>query len=274
MSYRTILVNLDIDRPVNPITNAAIDLASHVGARLIGLCAAQALLSPFAMQATGYVATCDTQQMYKDIEERMEEIHAAFRALTADRVESEWRPEMTAPTEAIVEAARAADLIVMAAAEGARSGDSYRTADPASVVLRAGRPVLVAGSGRNAIPAKTIVICWKDSREGRRAVIDAIPLLSLAKDVTVVSVSSEPDASLRKSNADVVSYLARHNVKARSHISKSADETIGLLQFVDQSGADLIVAGAYGHSRLREWVFGGITRFILDETARNRFMSS
>jgi nucleotide-binding universal stress UspA family protein len=105
-------------------------------------------------------------------------------------------------------------------------------------------------------------------------VADAIPLLSLARDVTVVSVSSDPGASLRKSNADVVSYLARHNVRARSHISKSADETIGLLQFVDQSGANLIVSGAYGHSRLRELVFGGITRFLLDESGRNRFMSS
>lgn len=274
MSYRSILVNLDIDRPVEQITHAAVDLASQVGARLIGLCAAQAFLSPFAMQATSYAATSATQQMYRDLEDRMEQVHQEFRALTAGRVEYEWRPEMAAPTQAIVEAARAADLIVMAAGEGAQSGDSYRTADPAGVVLRSGRPVLVAGSLRNAIPAKKIVVCWKDSREARRAVIDAIPLLSLAKDVTVVSVSSEPDASLRKSNADVVSYLGRHNVKARSHISKSADETIGLLQFVDQSGADLIITGAYGHSRLREWVFGGITRFLLDETSRNRFMSS
>lgn len=274
MSYRTILVTLDIDRPVKPITNAAVDLASQVGARLIGLCAAQPLLSPFAVQATSSAATIAMQQMYRDLEDRMEQVHQKFHATAAGRVELEWRAEMRAPTEAIVEAARAADLIIMAAAEGAHSGDSYRTADPASVVLRAGRPVLVAGSGKNAIPVEKIVICWNDTREARRAVIDAIPLLPLAKDVTVVSVSSEPDASLRKSNADVVSYLAGHNVKARPHISKSADETIGLLQFVDQSGADLIVTGAYGHSRLREWVFGGITRFLLDETTRSRFMSS
>lgn len=274
MSYRSILVNLDIDRPVKPITNAATDLAVQVGARLIGLCAAQVFPSPFALQTTSCAATSATQRMYKDIENRIEEIHAEFRALTADRVESEWRTEMSGPTEAIVEAARAADLIVMAAGEGAQSGDSYRTADPASVVLHSGRPVLVAGNGRHAMPVKKIVVCWKDTREARRAVADAIPLLSLAKDVTVVSVSSEPDTSLRKSNADVVSYLAHHNVRARSHISKSADETIGLLQFVDQSGADLIVSGAYGHSRLRELVFGGITRFLLDESGRNRFMSS
>lgn len=274
MSYRTILLNLDIDRPVKPISNAAVDLASQVGARVIGLCAAQPLLSPFAMQATSSAATIAMQQMYKDLEDRMEQVHQEFRAVAAGRVELEWRAEMSAPTEAIVEAARAADLIFMAAAEGAHSGDSYRAADPAGVTLRAGRPVLIPGSAAEPIASGKIVICWKDTREARRAVADAIPLLSLAKDVTVVSVSSEPNTSLRKSHADVVSYLAHHNVRARSHISKSADETIGLLQFVDQSGADLIVSGAYGHSRLRELVFGGITRFLLDESGRNRFMSS
>ena len=274
MSYRTILVNLGIDRPVKPITNAAVDLASQVGARLIGLCAAQPLLSPFALQATSSAATIVMQQMYRELEDRMEQVHQEFRATAAGRVELEWRAEMSAPTEAIVEAARAADLIFMAAAEGAHSGDSYRAADPAGVTLRAGRPVLIPGSAAEPIASGKIVICWKDTREARRAVADAIPLLSLAKDVTVVSVSSEPDTSLRKSHADVVSYLAHHNVRARSHISKSADETIGLLQFIDQSSADLIVSGAYGHSRLRELVFGGITRFLLDESGRNRFMSS
>jgi len=274
VNYRTILVNLDIDRPVKPITNAAVNLASQVGARLIGVCAAQPLVSPLAMQAASYAATSATQRIYKDLEDRMEQVHQEFRAAAADRVELEWRAEISAPTEAIVEAARAADLIFMTAVEGAHSGDSYRTADPADVTLRAGRPVLVARRAAEPIASGKIVVCWKDTREARRAVADAIPLLSLAQDVIVVSVSSEPDASLRKSNADVVSYLTHHNVRARSHISKSADETIGLLQFVDQSGADLIVSGAYGHSRLRELVFGGITRFLLDESGRNRFMSS
>ncbi len=274
MSYRTILLNLDIDRPVKPAANAAIDLALQVGARMIGLCAAQPLLSAFAIQATSSAATSAMQQVYRDLEDRIEQVRQELHAVAAGKIELEWRAEMSAPTDAIVEASRAADLILMTAAEGAHSGDSYRAADPAIVALRAGRPVLITESPAKAIAVGKIVVCWKDTREARRAVVDAIPLLSLAKDVTVVSVSSEPDASLRKSNADVVSYLARHNVKARSHISKSADETIGLLQFVDQSSADLIVSGAYGHSRLRELVFGGITRFLLDESGRNRFMSS
>lgn len=89
MSYRTILLNLDIDRPVKPIANAAVELASQVGARVIGLCAAQPLLSPFAMQATSSAETSVMQQMYRDLEDRMEQVHQEFRAAAAGRVELE-----------------------------------------------------------------------------------------------------------------------------------------------------------------------------------------
>ncbi len=273
MSYRSILVNLDIDRPTEPITHAAIDLASRSSARLIGLCAAEAPM-PMIMPATGYIATEAWQQMRKNIEERIEKVRAEFHRLTTGTIETEWRGEVTPPTEAVVEAARAVDLVLMAAADGASSGDTYRTADPAAVVLGAGRPVLIVGGDKNEIPTGKIVVGWKDTREARRAVTDALPLLSVAYEVMVVSVTSEPGSVQKQSLDDVVSHLAQHNVKARPHMIKSADETIGFLQFIDESKADLIVTGAYGHSRLREWAFGGITRFLLDETGRNRFMSS
>ncbi|MGB3874825.1 MAG: universal stress protein [Shinella zoogloeoides] len=240
MVYRSILVNLDIDRPVEPLTQAAIDLASRSGARLIGLCAAR---TPA---------------------ERMEEVRAAFLHLAANRIEAEWRGETMTPTEAVVAAARVADLVLMAA------GDR---ADPAAVVLRTGRPLLVVGSDCDTIATRKIVIGWKDTREARRAIADALPLLSVAYDVAVVSVSPEPAPAERQSLSDIVSYLARHNVKARPQMIKSADETIGFLQFVDESDADIVVTGAYGHSRLREWVFGGITGLLLEENTRTRFLS-
>jgi hypothetical protein len=145
--YRSILVNLDIDRPFEPITEAAIDLASRSGARLVGLCAAETLA------------------------ERMEEARAAFLHLAANRIEAEWRGETMAPTEAVVAAARIADLVLMAAEE---------RADPAAIVLRAGRPLLVVGRDRDAIATRKIVIGWKDTREARRAIADALPLLSVA----------------------------------------------------------------------------------------------
>jgi len=272
MSYKSILVNLDIDRPIASITKAAMELASRSGARLIGVCAADAPM-PMMVPEAAYMATETWQQMRGGIEERIEQVHAAFRDLTAGGIETEWRGAILPPTDAIVAGARMADLVVMAAADGAKSGDAYRTADPASVVLRAGRPLLVIGSDKEEIPARKIVIGWKDTREARRAVADALPLLSIAYDVTVVTVTTEATAIEKQSVADVVSYLARHNVKAKSRLIKSSDETIGFLQFIDESRPDLIVTGAYGHSRVREWVFGGVTRFLLDETGRNRFMS-
>lgn len=240
MVYRSILVNLDIDRLAEPITQAAIELASRSGARLIGLCAAE---TPT---------------------ERAEEIRTTFLRLAANRVEAEWRGQVTTPTEAVVAAARIADLVLM---------ETGGRADPETVVLRAGRPLLVIGSGQDALPARKIVIGWKDTREARRAIADALPLLSVAYDVAVVSVSPEPTPAERQSLTDIVAYLARHNVKVRPQMIKSADETIGFLQFIDASAADIIVTDAYGHSRLREWAFGGITRLLLDENTRNRFLS-
>ena len=72
----------------------------------------------------------------------------------------------------------------------------------------------------------------------------------------------------------MIAFLAAHGVKAGPKLIDSRDEYIDLLNFIDGSEADLVVSGAYGHSRLREWAFGGVTRSLLDETRLNRFMSS
>ena len=174
----------------------------------------------------------------------------------------------------MVEASRSADLIIMSASEGAATGGSYRVADPASVVLRAGRPLLVVAGKAEQVPTKKIVIAWKDTREARRAVADAVPLLGSADEVTVVTVAGQVDQWVREGLADVADFLGGHGIKTTREMIEGPDEVISLLEFLDLSGADLVVSGAYGHSRLREWAFGGVTRSLLDETGLNRFMSS
>ena len=71
-----------------------------------------------------------------------------------------------------------------------------------------------------------------------------------------------------------MAFLGAHGVEARPELVEGPDEHIALFEALDKCGADLIVSGAYGHSRLREWAFGGVTRSLLDETGRNRFMAS
>ncbi|MGB3390682.1 MAG: universal stress protein [Pseudaminobacter sp.] len=273
MSYKSILVNLDIDGPIVPVVKAALDLARRSEAKLIGICAADIPL-PMVMEEGSALAARMWEQMREDVGKRLKDVHAEFNQLTAGSVETEWRDDVTNPTHAVVAASRLADLVVMAASEGASTGDAYRFADPASVALRAGRPLLVVASKAEQVPARKVVVAWKDTREARRAVTDAVPLLASADEVTVVSVVAQVDQWAREGATDVVAFLAAHGVKAKPKLIEGPDEHLMLFQFLDESAADLVVSGAYGHSRLREWVFGGVTRSLLDETRLNRFMSS
>lgn len=273
MSYKSVLVNIDIDGPVIPIVKVAIDIARRHDARLIGLCGADAPL-PMATPEGGVLIAEAWQQMRDDIEERFTEVRSEFDGLTAGSVRAAWRQSLTSPTHAVVQAAQAADLIVIAASEGAATGDPYRHANPASVVLRAGRPVLVVRDKVEQFNAERIVVAWKNTREARRAIADAVPLLVAAKEVTVVTVVAELDQWIRDGLDDVLAFLAEHGIKATPRLIESTDEYIELLNFIDRSDADLVVSGAYGHSRLREWAFGGVTRALLDEARLNRFLSS
>jgi len=273
MSYKSILVNLDIDGPVVPVVKAAVDLAARQKARLIGFCAADAPM-PMAGPEASALAAETWMQMRKDIQSRSKELRGKFETLVAGAVETEWREALDNPTRALAYESRAADLIVMGAVEGAATGDAYRRADPGSVALQAGRPLLVVARDTERVPAESVVVAWKDTREARRAVADAIPLLKAARTVVVVTIAEEKDPWAEQGVSDVAGFLSRHGVKARSEVLESTDDSDRLVEFIAASHADLVVSGAYGHSRLREWAFGGVTRSLLDETGLNRFMSS
>ena len=110
------------------------------------------------------------------------------------------------------------------------------------------------------------MIAWKDTREARRAVRDALPLLQEAQRVSIAEVTSEGmEESAVARIADVARYLAHHDVSVGQQTGIAADESEGnvLLRLAREQDADLIVAGAYGHNRLSEWVFGGVTRNLL-----------
>ncbi|CAK7260435.1 MULTISPECIES: universal stress protein [unclassified Shinella] len=273
MSYKSILVNLDADRSNVVVVKAASALAQRWNARLIGFCAADAYL-PVTGPEGATLAGEVWQQMRDDDERRFKDRRKEFEALVAGAAETEWRDAMERPTYALVQASRAADLVVMQAADGAATRDTARRSDPGSAVLQTGRPLLIVGTGTEHRIGRKIVVAWKDTKEARRAVFDAIPLLQAADDVIVVTVASTIDQCARASIADITAFLARHGVAARNETVESYRESDSLIALVDRYDADLVVSGAFGHSRLREWAFGGMTRSLLDETRLNRFMSS
>jgi nucleotide-binding universal stress UspA family protein len=176
----------------------------------------------------------------------------------------EWRASLDFPTEYIMREARAADLVIIGRQWAPM--DPYRSLDPGSLVLKVGRPVLVVPEGITSLSAKKIMIAWKDVREARRAVLDAVPFLREAASVMLVEVVEagvEQQAFHRLK--DVARFLERHHITIVSErvLASQVTTTDSLLRWVEDNQSDLIVAGAYGHSRLGEWIFGGVTRDLL-----------
>lgn len=273
MTYKSILVNLDIDGPIAPLTKLAMEFAHSFDARLIGLSAAD--FQPPIADASGMGIDLEIVDIQiKQIESRLQAVQAEFEALAGTTVDTQWRSAVRGPTSFLLEQARMADLVVTGSSGGSLPGNGYRHVDLGSLALHAGRPVFVAGGGVETLPASRMLVAWKDTREARRAVADALPLLSLAQEVIVVTIDPEEDSHAQSGLADVSDYLARHGIKARTEVIMVKSEGERLTEFARSIHADIVVSGAYGHSRLRELVFGGVTRSLLKDELLNRFMSN
>ncbi|WP_421914395.1 universal stress protein [Mesorhizobium sp.] len=269
MSYKSIAVNLAVDADPSPMVKAATELAKHFGARLIGLAAAD--VPPLVPTGDGMVFDGEIMQIQREqIEERLHELRAEFEKLVPSTVASEWGQAVCSPTRFLTVSARAADLIVVG---GDKADNVYRDVDIGSLALGAGRPVLVAATNGQHVRGGTVLVAWKDTREARRAVADALPFLARANEVVVATMDTDPDGSIHNSLADVAAFLELHGVKARTELLVGEGDGGRLLAFAHSIHADLIVSGAYGHSRLREWAFGGLTRRLLEESGINRIMS-
>ncbi|HEY5700583.1 MAG TPA: universal stress protein [Gammaproteobacteria bacterium] len=148
---------------------------------------------------------------------------------------------------------------------------------PGAVALSGGRPVLVIPrAGARTLVAKRTVVAWNESREATRAISDAMPILQMAERVEVLNVSSGAHASAGESSVATMSrHLTRHGVKAEANVMSQGevDPAELLLSHVNRYGADLVVMGAYGHSRLREFVLGGMTRHLLNYSPVPLFLS-
>jgi nucleotide-binding universal stress UspA family protein len=274
VTIRTILVNIEIDTPPSPLLRCAIDLAGRFGATLIGVCAAEPSATYVGLDG-GTVAAEWYGEERRQIEEQLTDAAAMFRSALPAGLANEFRTYVDTPTRCVVSAARAADLIVLGA-QTPPSGASYaRSVDAGEVILTAGRPVLIPGIGVSEIMADKIVVGWKDTREARRAASDALPLLMAAKDVRLVAVDEGDYEAEQASLDDAVAWLKRHGVAAQGEIRSQGDgASVALESAAMEFGADLIVTGGYGHSRMRELLFGGVTRELLRYRGVSRFVSN
>ena len=263
MSYATVMVHVDVDATADARIRLAAGLADRFAASLIG--ASACLLPSYPAEGAYFVTRNVVEQERRDIETLLVRAETAFRAAAgADRSRIEWRAAIELPDTYLAAQARAADLVIVGRASGAV--DVARAPDPGSIALRAGRPVLVVPPGIAALAGERVVVGWKDTRETRRALRDALPLLARAGAVTLVEICDEPSVSKgRQHLEDVARYLAHHQVKVGAKIATHPEGRVAdeLIRLAEADNADLIVAGAYGHSRLGEWVLGGVTRDLL-----------
>jgi nucleotide-binding universal stress UspA family protein len=240
-------------------------LARELGACLIGVGAETFAPLMAADAPMPYAPHERIGRLMEMMEKDLQDAQQSFRRDAAG-ADLDWRRFHEAPSRALIRMAHAADLIVVSPRGEAAAG---READPGEVVINAGRPVLVVPSHSRRMRTDTVVVAWKDTRETRLAIVAALPLLRLAGDVVVQAISGEHTAdSLTAQTDEVAAHLRRQGVKARARVSSSKDGVVnGLMRAVSADGADLIVAGAYGHSRMQELVFGGVTEHFLRNPA-------
>jgi nucleotide-binding universal stress UspA family protein len=270
MTYRNLLVQVDDSRGCARRIAFAIDLAVAHDAHLTGLYViAEASPAAFAQGFPPELMADVQQQSRAQADAALARFGEAARR---NQIAFETRIDRVLYTE-IAEAAltnaRYADLAILGQhdPDDAASGPRYL---PAEVVLGCGRPVLIVPYiGPAATFGERVIIAWDASREAARAVNDALPLLRRAQKVGVVSVNPRPwpFAHGEEPGADIGLHLARHGVKVevQRFEGRDIDTANAILSHLADQSADLLVMGAYGHSRVREFVLGGVTRTILSE---------
>lgn len=268
MTFKNILVHVDTSAQCKQRLDVASNLARSFGAHLSGVYAIPPALTAMMMTAEYFPAELVAEQEERE-RERAKEAKAIFDKYMADAgIAAEWRQREGALARVVAMNARYADIAVLSQADASSEYAGEAMELPADVALTAGRPVLVIPYiGAWKTLGSHVLVGWNASRESTRAVNDALPLLQRAKKVTVLAINPERgvDAHGEVPGADIALHLARHGVKAEASQTVAGDIDVGdvILSRASDLGADLIVIGAYGHSRVREIVLGGVTRHLL-----------
>ena len=275
MTYATVMVSLALDRSNDARLEIAGQLAKRFSACAIGITAGE--FSPPLYFTTGEQAQRVIDQGQAAVRNRIAEVEAQFRAAVQNRAAAvEWRCAEDFPTRFIIQQARAADIIVVGENAGDALGDPYMQANPSDLLMQTGRPLLVVPDASDWLDLRSVLIAWKDTPECRRAIVDALPILREAKDVIVAEiVEDEADRSAAAPGVeDLVAWLLRHGVLASGRVpSEPGNAAAQLDRIASELGAGVVVAGAYGHSRFREWVFGGVTKRLVNPSKRCSLLS-
>jgi nucleotide-binding universal stress UspA family protein len=271
MTYATVMVSLALDQSNEARLEAAGQLAERFDAGIVGIAASQ--FSPPLYFTSGQLAQNLIDEGRAAVKQRIAELEAQFRQAVQKRARQvEWRGAIDFPVRFLLQEARCADIIVSGADRGAFS-DPFVQAGPKDLVMQLGRPLLIVPDAVHWLDLRSALVAWKDTTEARRAIADALPMLRKAKDVTVAAIveqgSGMPAVASRVK--DVVAWLSHHGISASERVEEKdedRDATAQLDEMAADVGAGIVVAGAYGHSRFRELILGGMTQHLITQSAR------
>ncbi len=262
---KDIIVNLSVARNGSTVGNYAVSVAAALQAHLTGIAFIYDPVVPIS--GTGYIPADVIESQRADNETAAEAAIKDFTAAT-DRAGISAEPQMlsaslTGAGDQFARMARRFDLAIVGQAQPEMSTMEQIIGE--TTLFESGRPIIMVPYIQKA-PFKTsnVMICWDGSRTAARAVADAIPILGKSSRIEIVSVTSERGKQDEIEGADIGQHLARHGLKVDVHrISRgNIDVADARLSHAADSAADLMVMGGYGHSRLREFVLGGVTRSI------------
>ena len=276
MTIKDIVVNLSVAEGGSFAGDYAVSVAAALDAHLTGIAFAYDPIVPVA--STGYIPPEVIETQQHDSEEAAKAAITRFSG-AADRAGVVAEPTMLAASFAgagdqFGQIARRFDLAIVGQAE--RDKGAVEELIGESALFESGRPVILVPYIQKApLKLDRVMACWDGSRQAARAIADAMPLLERAALVEVVIVANERGKKDEIPGADMGQHLARHGLKVDvKRISEgSIDVADALLSHAADVSADLIVMGGYGHSRLREFILGGVTRDVLRTMTVPTFMA-
>lgn len=278
MALKDILVHMDSSPAAPARLDYAIRLAQKHDAHLAVLYVVA--IAPIHQYTEADLGPELIEAHDKFMRESAAQAKAVFdRAVQAAGIAAEWRQAEGAVPEMVTLHARYADVVVLGQRMKDRLDAGAAPELPDHVVLDVGRPALVVPAAKAPRGmADRVLVAWNAGRAAARAVNDALPILEAAADVRILVINPESGIAAHGEmpGADIATHLARHNVRGEvvqvniSDRSQVADE---MLKQVSAFNADFLVMGSYGSFRLRELVFGGVTRRILETMTVPIFLS-
>jgi nucleotide-binding universal stress UspA family protein len=273
VSYKDILLVLTTYPDPTPpaVVDDAVTIAASLDARLSAIACSVKLRTPGSLFADVLIdIPAMTAAEFKKSTDAAERLLSAFRS-SAEKHDVFLRAIAESGSAAdvpdiIVDYARLHDLTIVPVPSGQLIDPWYAEA----VIFGSGRPVMVIPQLRQTarpFSLGTAVVAWDFSRPAARAVADALPILKRMKRVHVLTVTNEKEIATRQSAAALAAHLARHGIEVVLDSMDAGGRKIGTLieAHIRACDADLLVMGAYGHSRMRQFILGGATRSMLQQ---------